>query len=132
MKAGRRAEKNRVRRGTKKKNKLVRTLMAVRDLAMGPRMLADVLARMKAGLKQDVAEEEALRKRMLADALARLKTRSRQGRAKAEVLRKSTENSETESETDLEIVWLMPCSIPRPMLSDAPLSHAAVCLAMHR
>jgi hypothetical protein len=40
--------------------------------------------------------------------------------------------TETESETDLEIVWLMPCSIPRPMFSDAPLSHAAVCLAMHR
>ena len=59
MKAGRRAEKNKARRGTKKKNKQVRTLMAARDVATRPRMLADVMTRLKAGLIQRKAEDAA-------------------------------------------------------------------------
>jgi hypothetical protein len=88
MKAGRRAEKNRARRGTKRKNKLMRTLMAVRDLATSPRMLADVVARLKAGLIQSKREEEAQRKGTLADVVARLKAGLIQSKREEEAQRK--------------------------------------------
>jgi hypothetical protein len=57
MKSGRAAEKNRVRRATKRNNKKLRMLMAARDTVMAPRMLAAAVMELKKGMEHKAKAE---------------------------------------------------------------------------